>query len=285
MTEVLSPVIPLAFYGTVMLLAVVELLRPWRSQSTNLGRRWLTNIGLWVGNQGILWLVLPLTVLAVAQAAHDQGVGLLNIWPLPDALAVVLGLLILDLVKYAEHRLSHALPILWRLHRVHHSDVDVDFTTAQRHHPLESLLGGVVMLAVVYGVGVPSLAVVLYMLAAGSVALISHANLRLPEVMDRMARLLLVTPMTHGVHHSALRHETDSNFGLVLTIWDRLFGTYRSPHLQEDRDRVLGLEYFRGGRDARLDRVLLQPFLAVETPRTAPAAHADAVTPNQRLAG
>ncbi len=284
MTEHLIPIVPLAFYGTVMLLALVELLCPWRAPSTDLGRRWLTNIGLWAGNQAILWLVLPLTVLAVAQTAHDQGVGLLRVAPLPEVLAVGLGILILDLVKYAEHRLSHALPILWRLHRVHHSDVDVDFTTAQRHHPLESLLGGLVMLAVVYAFGVPPLAVVLYILAAGSVALISHANLRLPEGVDRAARLLLVTPTTHGVHHSAQRHETDSNFGLVSTLWDRLFGTYRSPQPQEDRTRVLGLEYFRSAHDARLDRVLVQPFLAAAS-HPVQASGVDAAAPKQRLAG
>jgi sterol desaturase/sphingolipid hydroxylase (fatty acid hydroxylase superfamily) len=273
MAELIALFPAIAFYGTVVVLAIAEVLRPGRNPTSALGRRWLTNIALFVTEQLVVRFAVPVSALALSQMAADHGVGLLRLVPLPYAVDVALGVLLLDLWHYIEHRLMHAVPLLWRLHRVHHSDVDVDFTTTERHHPAEVVLGAGGLMLAVYILGVPPLAIVVYIAVAGVVALLSHANLRLADGFDRPVRRLIVTPAVHVIHHSSESLETNSNFGTVLTTWDRLCGTYRAPTAAGDRTRVLGLEYFRDVRDARLDQVLVQPFLKT---RTQPPTLADA---------
>ncbi len=231
--------------------------------------------------QACLRLLVPISALAVAHAAAHMDFGLLSLAVLPGAVTIALGMVLLDFWKYAEHRLMHAVPLLWRFHSVHHADPDVDFTTAERHHPVEALFGGGGFLLAVFLLGVPPLAVVLYVLIAAVVAVLAHANIRLPNAMDRALRKAMVTPAVRVVHHSAERRETDSNFGIVLTLWDRMLGTYRGPTEAADRARVLGLEYFRDQRDTRLDRVLVLPFLRIgndRPPLAAPRAADPAAT-------
>ncbi len=150
--------------------------------------------------------------------------------------------------------------MLWRLHLVHHSDVDADFTTTERHHPLEIIVGITSTIIVIYLLGIPPMSVVLYLLFATAIAFFSHANIRLSDHVDRWLRLIVVTPAVHMVHHSAASHETNSNFGSLLTVWDRTFGTYRTSTPADDAARVIGLEYFRDARSARFDQVLCLPF-------------------------
>ena len=274
MAEVLTLLAVLAFYGAVVTFAVAETVAPWRQSTISLGRRWLTNIGLFLIGQLCIRLIVPVSGLAVAYAAAHEGFGLLSVGSLPAAVTIVLGVLLLDVWKYAEHRLLHVVPILWRFHVVHHADVDVDFTTSERHHPLEILVGAGGFLLVVFVGGVPPVAVGVYMLIAGVFSVLTHANIRLPDALDRALRTALITPAVHLVHHSAEQRETDSNFGIVLSLWDRMFETYCGSNENADRARVLGLEAFRDNRSARLDQVLCLPFLPRQgrppAPLTAP---------------
>ena len=260
MAEQLMALAALAFYATIISLVIAETIAPRRRDTASLGRRWLTNIALFLLGQACHRLLVPVSALAVAQAAASEGFGVLSLASLPAVATIALGVLLLDMWKYAEHRLVHAVPLLWRFHSVHHADPDVDFTTAERHHPFETLFAAGGFLLVVFVAGVPPLAVALYVLIAGVVAVLTHANMRLPNALDRALRAAVVTPAVHVIHHSAERRETDSNFGILLTLWDRVFGTYRAPTAAADDARVLGLEYFRDPRDTRLDRVLAQPF-------------------------
>lgn len=250
------------FYGAVIVFALAELVIPWREQKQSLNRRWSTNIGLYLLNILIQRVAAPLSAVAAAQIALATDVGVLQWLDLPQGAVVVAGVLLLDLWKYVEHRLMHGVPMLWRLHMVHHSDTEVDFTTAERHHPLEVLLGIAGLAAVTYAFGIPALAVVLYALLAAAVAVFSHANVRVRDSLDRILRSVIVTPSVHGVHHSAERVETDSNFGLMMTVWDRALGTYQADSAAKSARRTLGLEYFRDARSGWLDRVLLLPFLS-----------------------
>jgi sterol desaturase/sphingolipid hydroxylase (fatty acid hydroxylase superfamily) len=267
---------PFAFYGTAMCLAVVELAVP-RRQSAPVSRRWVTNIGLFVFSLFVQRICAPLSVIFVAEAAIRSGNGIFQLMGGPGWVIVLLGVLLLDFWKYVEHRLSHRISILWRLHLVHHSDVDADFTTTERHHPLEIIVGLVGTIAVIYLFGIPPLAVVIYLLFATVIAFFSHANIRLSNRVDRWLRCLVVTPGVHVVHHSAASEETDSNFGLLLTVWDRIFGTYRTSTPADDAKRVIGLEYFRDERSGRLDQALCQPFRFRDVRRLSHAAESEGV--------
>jgi exosortase len=196
---------------------------------------------------------------------------------LPFAVELLLTFLVLDLWRYWEHRFFHRIPWLWRVHLVHHSDTQIDVTTSERHHPLEFVLGTVVMIGLIATLGLPAAAVGVYLLAATVVALYSHANLLLDPSLDRLLRRLVVTPSQHAVHHSDLQPETDSNYGSVLTVWDRLFGTYVDP--EDARIPRFGLDYFRRPGDARLLRVLQQPFRF--RPRIVDSAAIEATAPAQ----
>lgn len=252
-----------AFYGAVTILVLVELILPVRIQDQPVDRRWFTNIALFILALGVQRLLAPAAALVASEMAVQTGRGLLQIVALPAWVAVPLGVLLLDLSKYLEHRVLHAVPVFWRLHVVHHSDTDADFTTTERHHPFEVVLGMAGLFAITYLFGVPPLAVAIYILLAPPVAVFSHANIRLSARVDRYLRWFVVTPSVHTIHHSAARQETDSNFGALLTVWDRIFRTYRTSTPAQDAARIIGLEYFRDARSARLDRVLCMPFLPI----------------------
>jgi len=257
---------PVVFYLAVMAIALTELLLPGRGQTADINRRWLANFGLFGLGLALQRLLAPISALTVAHIAANNGVRLLHHVTLPAMATVCLGILLLDFWKYLEHWLVHKVPLLWRLHLTHHTDVDVDFTTTERHHPLEHLFGVGTLALIVYCFAVPPLAMALYVSIASVISLLAHANLRLPAAVDGALRSLVVTPAVHVIHHSADRRETDSNFGMALTLWDRLFGTYRAPDEATAQNRTLGLEYFRDDRCARLDGVLCLPFLPIPTP-------------------
>ncbi|MBK1696320.1 sterol desaturase family protein [Rhodovibrio salinarum] len=261
MYEALTSAWASVFYAAVILFALAELLVPAREASRALDRRWSTNIALYLLNMLLHRFLGPLAAIAIGYGALAGEVGL-SVWlNAPAWLAVAVGILVLDLWKYVEHRLMHGIPLLWRVHMVHHSDTEVDFTTAERHHPLEVVVGTIGFIAVTVAFGIPPLAVALYALTATIVAVFSHANIQIAGAVDRPLRWLVVTPAVHNVHHSAERVETDSNFGLMMTLWDRLFGTYTPDSPETAARRQLGLEYFREARAGWLDRVLLQPFV------------------------
>jgi len=244
------------FFGTALALVLLERVRALRRQPVQIARRWASNIGLFVIGSLIDALVLPIGIYAFAQ---HQPPGLLSRSSLPFAAQLLLTFVLLDFWRYWEHRLFHRVPLLWRLHLVHHSDTQIDVTTSERHHPLEFVLGTAIMMGLIAAFGLPAPAVGLYLLTATVVALYSHANLQLRPSLDRPLRPFVVTPSVHAMHHSDLKIHTDSNYGSVLMVWDRLFGTYVDP--EEASIRRFGLGYFRRPADAALARVLQQPFL------------------------
>ncbi|HZM37019.1 MAG TPA: archaeosortase/exosortase family protein [Burkholderiales bacterium] len=256
MAEDFSSLHLIAFFSTAALVLLLEGVRPFQRRSVTFARRWATNIGLLLIVSAITSFAMPDGLHAYAQAAALGPVARAG---MPMAIEIVLTFLFIDLWRYWEHRFLHRVPFLWRVHLVHHSDTQVDVTTTERHHPLESVLSTATMMALILYCGLPAAGVGLYIVVATVVALWSHANLRSPERVDRLLRWVFVTPRVHAVHHSSVAAETDSNYGTVLTAWDRLFGSYVDPV----RARIphFGLEYFHQPRDTTLGRVLQQPFL------------------------
>jgi sterol desaturase/sphingolipid hydroxylase (fatty acid hydroxylase superfamily) len=198
--------------------------------------------------------------VGLAVVCQQEGWGMLNYFRLPDWLAVLLAVALLDLVIYWQHVLFHAVPVLWRLHRMHHTDLDLDVTSGARFHPVEIVLSMGVKMVAVMALGPPVVAVVLFEVLLNGAAMFNHSNISIPGPVDRVLRLMLVTPDMHRVHHSVIPQETNSNYGFNLPWWDRLFGTYRAQPMEGHAGMTLGIEAFRLPRDLRLDSMLLQPF-------------------------
>jgi sterol desaturase/sphingolipid hydroxylase (fatty acid hydroxylase superfamily) len=266
--------IRLGCFSLVLLLMILwEWRRPRRIPSLPRGRRWPANLGIIVVDSVVMRLVFPVLAVGMAGLAADQGWGLFNQFNAPFWLAFIASLLLLDLAIYAQHVIFHRVPWLWRLHRMHHTDLDFDVTTALRFHPLEIVLSMLIKLAVVVALGAPAVAVMLFEVILNATAMFNHGNVRLPLSLDRRLRWVVVTPDMHRVHHSVRVEETDSNFGFNLPWWDRLFGTYRDQPRAGHTGMTIGLEYFRDRRATSLPQLLLQPFLNVEPEaRAAPDA-------------
>jgi sterol desaturase/sphingolipid hydroxylase (fatty acid hydroxylase superfamily) len=251
-----------AFFGAIALFAVCEALAPRRALAAPFRARWLAHAGFAVIDPLVVRALLPLLDVAAAAAAAERGFGLFHHVPAPRWLAGLLSLLALDFVRYAQHRLLHGVPLLWRLHRMHHTDVDYDFTTALRFHPLESLFTGSIGVGAVLLLGAPVEAVVVNEILFVAVAFFAHANLRLPLGADPWLRLALVTPDFHRVHHSARPGETNSNYGSVLPLWDRLLGSYVAQPAGGHEAMRIGLAEFREAPHRTLPWMLANPFLA-----------------------
>jgi sterol desaturase/sphingolipid hydroxylase (fatty acid hydroxylase superfamily) len=225
-----------------------------------LGRkRWAGNLGILLLDIAAVRLLVPTAAVGMALLAAEHGWGLLNLLHVPFWPAAAISVIALDLVISAQHVVSHHVPWLWRVHRMHHADVEIDVTTGLRFHPIEILLSLAIKMAAVLALGAPAAAVIVFEVLLNATAMFNHSNVRLPPRLDRAARFLIVTPQMHEVHHSAERRETDSNFGFNLPWWDRLFGTYREKP-QAGEDVVIGLPVFRDSSEAKLLRMLVQPF-------------------------
>ncbi|WP_417617063.1 sterol desaturase family protein [Oceanisphaera sp.] len=248
------------FAGVLLTMMLWEWRSPRRPQHLGRLRRWPHNLLLVVINTLLLRLFFPLAAVGAALLASEHGWGLFNLLAIPFWLKLVLCLLILDLLIYWQHRLFHALPGLWRLHRVHHADLEFDVTTGLRFHPLEILLSMLLKLAAVILLGAPALAVLLFEVLLNATAMFNHGNIKLPKRLDAVLRRVLVTPDMHRVHHSVIPTETDSNFGFNLPWWDRLFGTYQAQPKAGQLGMTIGLTQFRDPAELRLHRLLLQPF-------------------------
>jgi len=212
----------------------------------------------------------------MAFLAQSHGWGVFNLLAVPAWVATPAAVILLDLVIYGQHVMFHAVPVLWRLHRMHHADLEFDVTTGLRFHPVEILLSMAIKLAAIMAFGAPPLAVLIFEVLLNATSLFNHANIRVP--LDRLLRLVVVTPDMHRVHHSIERRETDSNFGFNLPWWDRLFGTYRAQPALGHQGMTIGIDRFRDPRELRLDRMLWQPF------RRDPPSPAQ-VTPDQPAPG
>jgi len=241
-------------------LALWEWLAPRRDRAFPRRARWPHNAGLLLVDVVVLRIAAPGAAIAVALAGEAHGWGLVNAVGLPGWAAVPLAVVLLDLAIYFQHVTFHAVPVLWRLHRVHHSDLDVDVTTGTRFHPIEILVSTAVKCTAVAAIGAPAVAVLLFEVLLNAAAMFNHANVRLPVGLDRLLRCLVVTPDMHRVHHSVVYNESSSNFGFNLPWWDRFFGTYRSQPAAGHERMTLGVDAFRTPGDLRLDRLLAQPF-------------------------
>jgi len=264
MTQIISAhesFIRLGVFASVFAaMAACEILAPRRAQSIGRGRRWPSNLGVVVIDTLLVRLLFPATAVGVALLAEARGWGLFATLELPLWASIVLGVILLDLAIYLQHVLFHAVPALWRLHRMHHADLEFDVTTGTRFHPVEILLSMGIKLGVVAALGVPAVAVLIFEVLLNATSMFNHANVRIPKTVDRVLRWLVVTPDMHRVHHSIVRRETNSNFGFNLPWWDRLFGTYRDQPAAGHEGMTIGIEQFRDPRELRLDRMLIQPF-------------------------
>ena len=251
--------IALAILAAVFaLFAGVEMLRPARHAQK--GRRWVTNLALFAIDTAAVRVIVPLLLVGAAALAVERGWGLLNQMALPGWAGVVLAVIALDLALYFQHWATHRVPVLWRLHKVHHSDPQFDVTTAARFHPIEIVASMGYKMAVVVALGLPVLGVFLFELVFNIATLFTHANFTLPQRLERRVRALLVTPDMHRIHHSAIRRETDSNYGTLLSAWDRIFGTYTERAERGQKGLTIGLDAYQDTRPHRLGWSLLLPF-------------------------
>jgi sterol desaturase/sphingolipid hydroxylase (fatty acid hydroxylase superfamily) len=248
------------FLGVLASLAALEALFPKRKRAVSRRVRWSNNLAVTVLDAVIVRILFPTAAVGVAMLGEARGWGLLPWLEMPSWAAVVATVLVLDLAIYLQHVLFHAVPVLWRLHRMHHADLDFDVTTGVRFHPVEIVLSMGIKFAVIAALGAPAVAVLIFEVLLNATSMFSHANLRLPLGLDRALRWIVVTPDMHRVHHSIEVSETNSNFGFTLPWWDRLMGTYRAQPSAGHERMTLGIEQFRTVRDLWLDRMLSQPL-------------------------
>jgi sterol desaturase/sphingolipid hydroxylase (fatty acid hydroxylase superfamily) len=248
------------FLGIFTVMAIWEALSPRRSRLLARSRHWPGNIGISLLDTALTRLVAPAGAVGFAFLAHNRNWGVLHQVDLPAWVEGGIAFVVLDLMIYLQHRVVHAVPILWRFHRMHHTDVDLDVTSGARFHPVEILFSLGIKFLAITALGAPPVAVMLFEIVLNGTAMFNHGNVRIPTFAERALRWLLVTPDMHRVHHSVLRRETDSNFGFNFPWWDRLFGTYLPEPQAGHESMTLGLEEFRDPKELRLDQLLTQPF-------------------------
>ena len=254
------------FLGVFTLMALWELLAPRRVLTQSKSARWFNNIVLVVLNTALLRIVFPTAAVGMADHAALLQWGLFNQVAVPAPAAILASIIILDAAIYLQHVMFHALPVFWRLHRVHHADLDFDVTTGARFHPVEILLSMLIKFAVIILLGPPLVAVVLFEVLLNAMAMFNHSNVRMPQALDAVLRLFVVTPDMHRVHHSQRDDEANSNFGFNLSIWDRVFGTYRAQPRDGHTGMVIGINTFRDTAHCiRLPGMLLLPFIGKVT--------------------
>ena len=248
------------FLGILFLVAFWELLSPRRSLIVSKGRRWFSNLAIVLLNPVLVRLTLPILPAAMASLAQGRSWGLLNNFSLPYWLAVIISVLALDFVVYLQHVMFHAVPLLWRVHSMHHTDMDLDVTSGLRFHPIEIIMSIGIKLAAVAVIGPPALAVLIFEVLLNGTSMFNHGNIYIPLGIDRILRLLVVTPDMHRVHHSIIRSESNKNFGFNMPWWDRLFGTYSDQPEAGHKGMTIGLARFQDAKYLALHRMLAHPF-------------------------
>ena len=255
-----------AFACVLTVLVLWELIAPRRSQLLSRGSRWPSNFEVVLLDTVLLRLLFPTTAIGLALICEARGWVLFHVLALPAWATVPLAVIALDLAIYLQHVMFHAVPALWRLHRMHHADLEFDISTGVRFHPIEIVLSMGIKLGVVAALGTPALAVLIFEVLLNATSMFSHSNVHIPFWLDRILRWIVITPDMHRVHHWIIVRETNSNFGFNLPWWDRLFGTYRAQPAAGHTDMTIGIEQFREAGEQRLDRMLTQPFRE-DTPR------------------
>lgn len=250
-----------SFLSIVVLMASWEVMAPRRLLITSKPKRWVANLGIVFLNTLVIRMFFSTTAMGAAVVASQKGWGVLNLLEWPIGVAVVVAVVILDFAIYLQHVVFHAVPLLWRLHRMHHADLDVDVTTGARFHPIEVTLSMVIKLAVVVLIGAPPWAVLIFEVLLNATSMFNHSNVRIPERVEWVLRCVVVTPDMHRIHHSIIREETNSNFGFNLPWWDRLFGTYRPHPAKGQTGMTIGLDQFRNPDRLTLLWMLALPFV------------------------
>jgi sterol desaturase/sphingolipid hydroxylase (fatty acid hydroxylase superfamily) len=255
-----------AFFFTLATMATWELVAPRHVLTIPKAKRWANNLALLLINSVLVRMLFPAAAVGFAAFAEARSMGLLRIWEIPEAMAIIASVVLLDFAIYLQHLIFHALPLLWRLHRVHHADLDFDVTTGTRFHPIEILLSMGIKFLTIIALGPPVLAVLIFETLLNITAMFNHSNIRLPERMDRVLRGLLVTPDMHRIHHSIDRAETNSNFGFCFSLWDRLLGTYKHAPELGPVAMTIGVADLRNPKAVvELKGLLAIPFEAVAT--------------------
>lgn len=249
------------FFGVLALMAIWELLAPRRALTISKTARWFANLAIISINAAVVRLLFPILPVALALLAQKKGWGLLNSFDTLFWLPVVVGVIVLDLVIYLQHVMFHAIPALWRLHMMHHADLDFDLTTGLRFHPIEIVLSACIKLGAVLVIGPPVLAVLVFEVLLNGTSMFNHSNVHIPSSVDRLLRFFLVTPDMHRVHHSVVIKETNSNFGFSLPWWDRLLGTYCDQPAAGHQGMTIGLSQFRDSKRLTLPWMLALPFI------------------------
>lgn len=241
--------------------AIWEIISPRRKLKISKPYRWINNLGLVLLNTILLRLIFPVAETGVAWWAIQHDFGIINYWHLSGWWVIGLSTIILDFAIYLQHVLFHKLPWLWKLHQVHHADLDYDVTTGARFHPLEIILSMLIKFAVVITLGIPVVAIIIFEILLNATAMFNHGNIRLPYSVDKLLRLMLVTPDMHRVHHSIVNKELNSNFGFNIPWWDRLCGTYQAQPQAGHKNMIIGLNYLRDERVTQnLAKMLCLPF-------------------------
>jgi len=249
-----------SFVMIFIAVALWELAAPRRRLTVSKLGRWGNNLGIILLGTLLVRLLLSTAAVGVAAAAGKSGWGLFNYLQVPVVPATIISVLFLDLIIYLQHLMFHATPALWRLHMVHHADLDIDVSTGLRFHPIEIIISMIIKMAAVAALGPPVAAVLIFEVVLNGTAMFNHGNIRLPQQLDRILRLLVVTPDMHRVHHSVTIRETNSNFGFNFPWWDRLLGTYRAQPVAGHTGMTIGLAQFRKPEQITLPRLLLLPF-------------------------
>jgi len=249
------------FFGILGAMALWEVLAPRRALTVSKTVRWVNNLGIVFFNSFLLRLIFPAAAVGMAVFASEQGWGIFNYYEASFWLAVIASVVVMDFIIYLQHVMVHAVPALWRLHRMHHADLDFDVTTGARFHPLEIILSMLIKFAAIVVLGPPVLAVVIFEIVLNVTAMFNHGNIRLPKQLDGVLRWFVVTPDMHRVHHSVEDDEANSNFGFNLPWWDRLFGTYRDQPRSGHQGMTIGIHKFRTAREVSwLPGMLCLPF-------------------------
>jgi sterol desaturase/sphingolipid hydroxylase (fatty acid hydroxylase superfamily) len=248
------------FIAVLIAMALWEAIAPRRARSFARAARWPANLGISILDSLVVRLLLPLGAVSFASYCTAHQWGLLSAITLPKFVSVIVAFITLDLAIYLQHVMFHALPALWRIHRMHHTDLDFDVTTGVRFHPIEIVISMAIKLATIAALGAPAAGVLLFEILLNSTSLFNHSNVAMASTADSVVRLLIVTPDMHRVHHSIVVRETNSNFGFNLSWWDRLLGTYRDQPAAGHLAMTIGIEDFRDARELKLPRMLIQPW-------------------------